>query len=412
VPHGGQLDAQVEDIARQLDAQVKAIAPKKDQFTAPQFTGSVLMERHIADELSQLPASLLRRIDTISSYSSLSLRGTTALTSLTVMTTVSVQFLVCLRFLLVPGIGLPWNGIVRWAGALCLVFPGIVPTVDPRDHFGRGYIQVFTASCNTDSTDWKGRAMSYIFHSGMFFAFVGASCVSMFMTADMTGCIFGGVCSTFTVMMMVAAAATRPSEHKHTPPERDAPAEPGKNVNLPLFITEILLAFTLILCTMIQEVRYLSGCGGSDATQTRDLLVAPLCIAIAAGLLVWWYATKREPGIWSACVRVLKQVPTNELELALPEAMLNVTALLYYKLATKDPAADVVLVAILDAANTLASDTELKRAHVRRLAEYRNDGDRKWYRDPALLIDVPLQVLIQCQKARELQQAQEKHPPS
>jgi hypothetical protein len=110
---------------------------------------------------------------------------------------------------------------------------------------------------------------------------------------------------------------------------------------------------------------------------------------------VWRRAKGREPGVWSACVRVLKQVRTNELELALPEAMLNVTALLNKKLAHDHPQLD----AILDPSKELVNDTALKKAHIRRLAEYRNRGNLKWYKDPALLIDVPLQkVLIRCQE--------------
>jgi cbb3-type cytochrome oxidase subunit 3 len=225
-------------VAKQLDAQVTVIAPKDDQITAPYFTGSVVMERHIEHELNQLPASLLRRINTISSYSTLSLRGTTALTSLTVMTTVSVQFLVCLRFLLVPGIGVPGNEWVRWAGALCLVFPGIVPTKDPRERFGRGYIQVFTANCSTDSEDWCDKAVANFCHTWMFIVFVVASCVSMFMTADTIGYGCGCVCSVLFLVMIAAGAVSHlcPPEHKRTQERDDAPAGLWeKHENLPLF---------------------------------------------------------------------------------------------------------------------------------------------------------------------------------
>jgi hypothetical protein len=100
---------------------------------------------------------------------------------------------------------------------------------------------------------------------------------------------------------------------------------------------------------------------------------------------------------------VLKQVPTNELELALPKAMENVTVLLGIK---------QVHVPDVGAILNTANDEALKQAHIRRLAEYRNEGNPRWYRDPALLIDVPLQVLIRCQKeaqrpVRKQQQAGE-----
>jgi hypothetical protein len=132
------------------------------------------------------------------------------------MTTVSVQFLVCLRSLLVPGIGVTGNEWVRWAGALCLVFPGIVPTVDPRETFGRGYIQVFTASCNTDTEYSRGRIEATFCHSVMFFVFVVASCVSMFMTADPIGYGCGSVCSALFVIMIVAGGVSQPSEYNRT----------------------------------------------------------------------------------------------------------------------------------------------------------------------------------------------------
>jgi hypothetical protein len=299
-----------------------------DNVTIPHFTGSVLMERRIEADLSQLPASLLRRINTISSYSTLSLRGTTALTSLTVMTTVSVQFLVCLRSLLVPGIGVPGNEWVRWAGALCLVCPGIVPTRDPRNFFGRGYIQVFTASCNTDEIeDKRGRAIAIVFHNGMFLLFAILSCVSMFMTLDTVGYVSGSFCTALLVLMTITWGMTRSPKGDH-----GAPKEPRVPTNVLLFGAELLMAHTVIVCTMFQEVFYLAGCGDSAATTTQSLLAVPFSVAITVGVLVWVFATEREPGVWSACVRVLKQVPTNELEVDLPAAMEKVTNLLHIKL--------------------------------------------------------------------------------
>jgi hypothetical protein len=196
--------------AVQLADDAVATPEAMSNFTTPHFTGSVLMERRIEADLSQLPASLLHRIKTISSYSTLSLRGTTALTSLTVMTTVSVQFLVCLRFLLVPGIGVRGNEWVRWVGALCLVGPGIVPTRDPRNFFGRGYIQVFTASCNTDEIEDKlGMFTAIVLHNGMFLLFAILSCVSMFMTEDTVGYVSGSLCTALLVLMTLTWGVTR-----------------------------------------------------------------------------------------------------------------------------------------------------------------------------------------------------------
>jgi cbb3-type cytochrome oxidase subunit 3 len=372
------------DAERLAASHVNAAAASKeamDNFTIPHFTGSVLMERRIEDDLSQLPASLLHRIKTISSYSTLSLRGTTALTSLTVMTTVSVQFLVCLRSLLVPGIGVPGNEWVRWAGALCLVFPGIVPAKDPRERFGRGYIQVFTASCNTDEIeDKRGRAIAIVFHNGMFLVFAILSCVSMFMTLDRVGYYSASLCTTLLVSMAIAWLVT---------------PEPWVHTNLLLFGVELFMAYAVIVCTMFQEASYLAGCGDSVATTTQLLLVVPFGVAVTVGVLVWCFATERDPGVWSACVRVLKQVPTHELELALPAAMAKVTNLLHIKV---DGLHAATVTYITTQATTIATDAVLQDAHIKRLAEYGNLLNPKWYKDPALLIDVPLQVLIRCQE--------------
>jgi hypothetical protein len=167
------------------------------------------------------------------------------------------------------------------------------------------------------------------------------------------------------------------------------------------------MAFAVILCTMIQEVLYLAGCGDSDATKTQFILLLPFGIAVSIGVVVWCFATEREPGVWSACVRVLKQVPTNELDQALPDAMVKVTDLLLIKL---DVLHATTVKHITAQAENIAEDRVLQRAHVKRLAEYRNQRNRKWFRDPALLIDVPLQVLIRCQEGHAqflLQLAQE-----